>query len=92
MASQPSNNVVIEGQWWDPDSTVAEISLEEEYADEMGLSLGDKLDFDIGGQQVSAVVSSLRSLEGKVSVRTSTLFFASGARRLSCNIYDQFLS
>ncbi|MEC9133144.1 MAG: FtsX-like permease family protein [Pseudomonadota bacterium] len=63
MASQPSNNVVIEGQWWDPDSTVAEISLEEEYADEMGLSLGDKLDFDIGGQQVSAVVSSLRSLE-----------------------------
>ena len=74
------------------DSTVAEISLEQEYADEMGFSLGDKLDFDIGGQQVSAVVSSLRSLEWESLSPNFFYFFAPGARRLSCNLYDQLLS
>lgn len=63
MATLPASNVLTEGQWWDANSTAAEVSLEQEYAEEMGLSIGDTLDFDIGGQQVSAVVSSLRSLE-----------------------------
>ena len=63
MQSLPSNNVLTKGQWWTASSTEPEVSLEQEYAEEMGLSIGDTLDFDIGGQRVSAVVSSLRNLE-----------------------------
>jgi putative ABC transport system permease protein len=45
------------------DTQAAEVSLEEDYAKEFGLWVGDKLSFDIGGQLFDAEVTSIRSLE-----------------------------
>ena len=41
----------------------SQVSLEQEYAQEMGLTVGDNMTFDIGGQRINAVVSSMRTLQ-----------------------------
>jgi putative ABC transport system permease protein len=60
--TMPDNNKVIDGVWWDT-SAGAEVSLESDYAQERNLGMGDVLDFDIGGQKVSAKVTSIRAVE-----------------------------
>ena len=63
MRTLPSNNALTAGEWWDANDASPQVSLEQEYAQELGLSVGDKMTFDIGGQQVSAVVSNMRTLQ-----------------------------
>lgn len=62
LAQIPANNKVIEGQWFN-DATDAEVSVEQEIAERLQLTLGDKLDFSIGGQQVKATVTSIRQVD-----------------------------
>ena len=60
---QPDNKIVA-GQWFlDQPGAPAEASVEEGIAKTLNLKLGDKLRFDIAGQTVEAVVTSLRKLE-----------------------------
>lgn len=54
----PAHNQLISGEW----QAEGGVSLEEKVARELGLKPGDKLGFNIGGQEVSAVVSSIRRL------------------------------
>ena len=62
-AALPEDNDVVAGAWWRPDDDRALVSLEDEYALELGLGVGDRLAFDVGGQPVEAEVASLRRLE-----------------------------
>jgi putative ABC transport system permease protein len=62
-ADLPPLNRVIAGRWWQPDDSRALVSVEEGYAESNNLSLGDVLDFDIGGIPVTAEVTSVRRLE-----------------------------
>ena len=62
LADIPANNKIIEGQWF-TDNTAAEVSVEQEIAERLQLSLGDTLDFSVGGQQVSATVTSIRQVD-----------------------------
>lgn len=62
-AALPEDNDVVAGAWWRPDDDRALVSLEDEYAGELGLGVGDQLAFDVGGQPVEAEVASLRRLE-----------------------------
>ena len=59
----PANNEIAAGAWWPPDAAEALVSLEEEYADQFGLSVGDELGFDIGGLPVMARIANLRRVE-----------------------------
>ena len=59
----PDNNALAQGAWWGDDDTVKAVSLEDEYAEERNLSVGDELEFDIGGQTVEATVTNIRSVE-----------------------------
>ncbi|MEM9622930.1 MAG: FtsX-like permease family protein, partial [Pseudomonadota bacterium] len=63
IGEKPENNEIIEGQWWAPDTTASEVSLEADYAADFNLSVGDVLTFDVGGQEKTATVTSIRSLE-----------------------------
>ena len=58
----PDNNKLIEGVWFSH-HTRAEVSVEAEVAKRLELKLGDNLAFSIGGQQVSAKVSSIRKVD-----------------------------
>ena len=56
---------LIAGSFWKgpaPEGAVPEISMEERFAERLGLSLGDTLGFDVQGVEVSGVVTSLRKV------------------------------
>jgi len=58
-----ADNKIVEGALWNTSSASREVSVELDFAQELGLSLGDELGFDIAGERVSAVVTSLRTVE-----------------------------
>ena len=58
----PSENMITEGMWWGEDSEPGYVSIEQEYAKWLDLELGDRLEFEVNQQIVSAEVSSFRSV------------------------------
>lgn len=64
MNDLPATNTVIAGAWYSNSETgEAEASVEEGLAKSLKLKLGDRMKFDIAGQQVSAKITSLRKLD-----------------------------
>lgn len=64
-AELPQGNALSAGAWWNapPDNDgLPGVSVEAQLAESLKLKLGDVLDFDIGGQQRQARVSSLRTV------------------------------
>jgi putative ABC transport system permease protein len=63
MTALPSQNILTEGRWFPPGSTLPEASVEQGLAATLGLKLGDTLRFDVAGQTVDARITSLRKLD-----------------------------
>ncbi|MDP2715881.1 ABC transporter permease [Rheinheimera sp.] len=61
LSELPANNQVTAGDWLNTDA--AQVSVEAEIAQRLDVSLGDTLTFSIGGQQLSATVSSIRKVD-----------------------------
>ncbi|WP_375290238.1 ABC transporter permease [Qipengyuania sp.] len=59
----PQGNTVTAGRWWSPDTTSREVSVDEEFADAVGLKVGDAITFGILGAEVTAEVTSLRRID-----------------------------
>ncbi|BAU58486.1 hypothetical protein HH1059_17980 [Halorhodospira halochloris] len=57
----PADNEVIAGSWWG-DEPGAEWSVEESYAEQLGIEVGDELSFVIDGETVRGTVTSLREV------------------------------
>ncbi len=57
----PENNSVVGGRWRDQEANA--ISIEQGIATTLGLQLGDQLTYDIGGEQLSATITSLRKVD-----------------------------
>ena len=51
------------GETCTPSLKACEISLEQNYAKTLGVKLGDKLDFDVGGIEITGIVSSFRKVK-----------------------------
>jgi putative ABC transport system permease protein len=64
MQSLPEDNRIIAGEWW-PDEYVGEtlVSLEQDLAVSNNLAVGDELIFSIRDRQLTARVSSIRSVK-----------------------------
>lgn len=58
----PADNRVTAGNWWDENIEAGYVSIEDEYADWLDIEIGDRVQFEINQQTVSAEVSSLRSV------------------------------
>jgi putative ABC transport system permease protein len=57
------DNRLVAGEWWrDGDGGGARVSVEQEYADLLGVGLGDAVTYDVAGETVSAKVTSLREV------------------------------
>lgn len=57
------DNRLVAGEWWsDGDGGGARVSVEQEYADLLGVGLGDTVTYDVAGEPVSAKVTSLREV------------------------------
>lgn len=62
-AEEPApDNRIVAGEWWPPDGGGREVSVEEEFAADLGLTLGDVLSFDVAGESLAVTVTSLRSV------------------------------
>ncbi len=58
-----SDNRIVAGQWWGQSaSPEPQLSIESEFAEEVGVGMGDRLTFSSGGGQVTAKVTSLREV------------------------------
>jgi len=58
-----ASNEIVKGEWCPADyAGEALVSLEEDAAAELGVDLGDKLQFIVAGQEISLTVSSLRTI------------------------------
>jgi putative ABC transport system permease protein len=58
----PVDNELVAGRWWAEGEREA-VSLEEGFAERMGIDVGDRLDVLIGASPVSVEVTSLRKLD-----------------------------
>ena len=69
----PRQNKIVAGRWLPGERDG--LSVEEGLAKTLGLKLGDKLAFDVGGQQVAARVTSLRKVDwGSMRVNFFVMF------------------
>ena len=61
----PKDNQLVKGEWWKPGQVFStpQVSVEEEAATHLGLTIGSTVEFDIQGAAVSAEVSSIRKVE-----------------------------
>jgi putative ABC transport system permease protein len=61
----PKDNQLVKGEWWKPGQVFStpQVSVEEEAATHLGLTIGSTMEFDIQGATVSAEVSSIRKVE-----------------------------
>lgn len=58
----PPNNRLVSGQWWEPGTTTAQVSVEAEVAERMNLQVGDELEFNIGGNVFQLPITSIREV------------------------------
>lgn len=63
VATLPPDNAIVSGAWWAVDHDGPPlVSVEDGYAEEHNLALGDVIDFSIGEKTVTAAVASIRSV------------------------------
>mgnify|MGYP006071371299 FL=1 len=59
----PHENRLVAGEWWAPGTDEPLVSLEADFADRMGLEVGDSVGFLVGSQALEARVASIRELQ-----------------------------
>jgi putative ABC transport system permease protein len=59
----PANNTIVAGAWRSRPEIVNEISVEQDYARDLGATLGTVLTFDVQGVALDFVVTSIRSVD-----------------------------
>lgn len=59
----PNGNKLLQGQWWDPGTSEALVSVEQSFAEGLRLKIGDEVGFLVGSQVFLATVSSVRGLD-----------------------------
>jgi putative ABC transport system permease protein len=59
----PADNELVAGEWWTPGTDQPLVSIEEEFAERLGVAVGDSLEFLVGSQPLEAEVSSIRKLD-----------------------------
>jgi len=80
-AQLPEDNVVLEGAWW-PDAgrdAAGGVSIESELAGKLNVALGDNLLFNLGGREIAARVTSIRSVEWDSMRPNFYMLFPEGA-------------
>lgn len=57
------DNKILKGEWWGNDVDSPLFSVEEDFADDMGVVIGDKLQFRVADKIVTGEVSNLREVD-----------------------------
>jgi putative ABC transport system permease protein len=70
-----TNESILDGKWWGADSTddTPEVSVEEDMAERLKISVGDSITFDISGRKITVRVANIRKLDLR-NTRTAFVF------------------
>ncbi|CAN5448165.1 ABC transporter permease [soil metagenome] len=74
-ANLDENESVVEGEWWrgNVNQEHPQVSVEEEMATRLKVSVGDSMTFDISGRKITAQVANIRKLDLR-NTRTAFVF------------------
>jgi putative ABC transport system permease protein len=77
----PKDNKIIQGAWWTPGQVFSRplISIEEDAAKQLGLTIGDTVELDIQGAPVTGEISSIRQVEWGNFSTNFYMIFSPGA-------------
>ena len=76
----PKDNVVTEGTWWqEKETSIPQVSLEEDAAKRLGAKIGSQLTMDIQGIKVTAPVTSIRKVNWRNMRTNFYMIFSTGA-------------
>ncbi|CEA06402.1 putative ABC transporter permease [Pseudomonas saudimassiliensis] len=80
-ADLAADNVLREGLWWSqpPSGEQHQVSIEAELADSLGVALGDRLGFLVGGRSLDAEVTSIREVNWDNFTPNFYMVFSPGA-------------
>ena len=59
----PDGNELLDGEWWSADTEDAWVSIEEEFASDIGAAVGDRLTLLIGADPLEVTVKSIRAVD-----------------------------
>ena len=59
----PEGNTIVEGTWWSEQSDMAEVSIDDEYARDNGLEVGDVMRFTLADVEFDARLANLRRVD-----------------------------
>jgi putative ABC transport system permease protein len=81
QAALPKGNRVVAGRWWDGGAAREQplVSVEEEAAHHLGVTVGSTLTFDLQGRPVTATVASLREVNWGSLTTNFFVIFSPGA-------------
>lgn len=90
----PYANEVVEGKWWSESNAALEegeapfpqvpfsqvpFSMEQEVAEQLGVTLGDVIEFSVGGIKFNAALSSIRRVDWRTMTPNFYIIFKPGA-------------
>ena len=77
----PKDNKVVAGEWWKPGQAFSKplISIEEDAAKQLDLTIGDTLELDIQGTPITGEISSIRQVEWGNFSTNFYMIFSPGA-------------
>lgn len=75
----PADNSLVAGEWWDADTGEALVSVEEDYARDSGIWIGDRLLYNIAGREIEVRVASIRRVNWDGMRPNFFVLFAPGA-------------
>lgn len=80
MVDPPKDNVIVKGKWWKKEeASIPQVSLEEDAAKRLGLTLGSNLTIEIQGVQISAPVTSIRKVNWRNMRTNFYMIYSPGA-------------
>jgi putative ABC transport system permease protein len=86
-ADLPADNQLIAGQWWSGQPTQPQVSVASEFAEALGIQVGDRLAFDVAGERLEAQVGSIRRVRWDGFRPNFFLVFSPGALDSSTGTY-----
>jgi len=67
------NETIVAGRWWNANSDVPEVSVEEGVAERANIKPGDSMTFEISGRKITTRVGSIRKIDAR-NTRTAFVF------------------
>lgn len=82
----PDSNKIVDGEWWTSAPESLEFSMEEDVANDIGLRIGDVVEFSIGGIKITAKLANIRSVNWQsMNLNFYVIFYPGALDKFSPN-------